>query len=356
MKNQNPSRRRFTVWLGLASITLVTAIGTVIFQSQAPESASSPNFSALQAPERKAGSLGDAAEGTSKTTAWLGALQDAFNGLVKGGDPSNSLANTPRERQAANSVPTGGRRSVLAPKGVPTGETLPIAGLNADADKGPVVKLDPVNTRDWKNLKEGDVLALPTASGDLLDGTVNVAQQEGAWSRIGGELADGKGSFSLNTNGQEVAGMILLPELGVGYKIEMDGPDAILVERRLSTLVCFPAVTSTKTAATDGVARKAVAAAISVPVINTRPGAKGVIFVDFDGESVTDPVWNNGKTINAAPSTLTSQQMSEALAISAQDYAPFDITLTTDSALYAATPAGRRMHVVVTPTDSAAPG
>ncbi|NBV32372.1 MAG: hypothetical protein EBR81_00845, partial [Proteobacteria bacterium] len=124
-----------------------------------------------------------------------------------------------------------------------------------------------MSARDWKNLQEGDVLALPTVSGDSLDGTVNVAQQDGAWSRIGGELADGKGSFSLNTNGQEVAGMILLPELGVGYKIEMDGTDAILVERRLSTLVCSPAVTSTKTAATDGVARKAVAAAISVPVI-----------------------------------------------------------------------------------------
>ncbi|NBV32371.1 MAG: hypothetical protein EBR81_00840 [Proteobacteria bacterium] len=119
MKNQNPTRRRFTVWLSLASITLVAAIGTVIFQSQAPESASSPNDSALQTPERKAGSLGESAEGTSKTTAWLGALQDAINGLVNGGNSSNSFANTPRVGQSANSARTGGRRAVLALKGTP---------------------------------------------------------------------------------------------------------------------------------------------------------------------------------------------------------------------------------------------
>jgi hypothetical protein len=106
----------------------------------------------------------------------------------------------------------------------------------------------------------------------------------------------------------------------------------------------------------DGVARKAVAAAITVPVLSTRPGAKGVVYVDFDGESVTDPDWNGGRTINAAPMNFTAAQVDQVLAISAQDYAPFDVTFTTDRALYNATPVGARMRVIVTPTDTAAPG
>lgn len=356
MKNRNHRPRRFTQLLGLATITLATAIGTVIFQNQPPQTASSLEVSAVQAPEQNATGLDVGA--ASKTSTLLGAIKNAFNTLLNGGNASSTVAGSPtlRGATAAGATPTGGPRRMLAVKGAPLGETLPIAGLNADADKGRVVKLDPVDAREWKNLQEGDVFALPTVAGDLLEGTVNVVQEDGGWARVGGALADGKGSFSLNTNGEEVSGMILLPELGMGYKIERDGTDFLLVERRLSTLVCFPAVISTRTAITDGVARKAVAAAINVPVINTRPGAKGVIFVDFDGESVTDPVWNNGRTINAAPSTLSNDQISQVLAICAQDYAPFDITLTTDSALYAATPSGRRMHVVVTPTDSAAPG
>ncbi len=274
--------------------------------------------------------------------------------------PSTGPAAQPSGHPPSNTAKSSVHPVVLlTPKGSPAGEILPPPSSNPDADKGRVVKLDATKAKSWAKLKQGDAVTLPTASGETLEGTVNVVQQDGAWLRMGGLLADGKGSFSLNTNFDQVAGMMLLPQDGIGYQIQMDGPELILVERRLSSLVCFPAPKATSAmAASDNAARNSVAAAVVVPMINTRPGARGVIYVDFDGESVTDPLWtsrNEGRTINAAPSLLTSEQITQVLNNASQDWAPFDISLTTDASLYAATSPGLRMHVVVTPTDTAAP-
>jgi hypothetical protein len=286
------------------------------------------------------------------------ASTDLLSSLSPSGDSTRggSAKSAKNEAPAASGV-TGARVALLTAVGAPSGEVLPPAGQNPDADKGRVVKLDASRLKAWAQLKQGDALALPSPSGEELEGTVNLVQEDGAWLRMGGSLANGKGTFSLNTNFNDVSGMILLPQEGVGYQIQMDGPQLILVERRMSSLVCFPAPkTSGALAASDNVARQAVPAALVIPSINTRPGARGVIYVDFDGESVTDPVWNAGRTINAAPSALSSDQIALVLKNAAQDWAPFDVTLTTDAALYAATLPGLRMRAIVTPTDTAAPG
>ena len=95
-----------------------------------------------------------------------------------------------------------------------------------------------------------------------MEGAVNVVQLDNGWIRVGGELKGHEGSFSLNTNGSEVFGRILFPGIGVGYTIRMDAGTPVLVETRLSTLVCYPGMNPQAAAATsDGVARKAVAAA-----------------------------------------------------------------------------------------------
>jgi len=242
--------------------------------------------------------------------------------------------------------------------GQPSGSPLVAAGANPDADKGRVATLSSVDLPKWSRLHAGDIIQLPGFDGtEPMEGAVNVVQLDNGWIRVGGELTEHQGSFSLSTNGSEVYGRILLPSSGVGHTIRMDAGTPVLVESRLSTLVCYPGMNPQAAAVTsDGVARKAVAAAITVPVINTRPGARGIIYVDFDGESVTDPDWNGGRTINAAPMNFTAEEVAQVLAISSQDFAPFDVTFTTDRALYDATPAGARMRVIVTPTDTAAPG
>lgn len=336
MKTQNKPTQ-FTKWISCAAVAVFFgSIGYLV-------------SSKLGAPSQldagpKAGrpDSGDALENGSQAAS--GARPAAAN-TSPGGKTGTAAMVSPKAK------------ALLGVKGAPAGTPMLAAGMNPDSDKGRVLKLDSASARKWGALKAGDIVSLPTASGEPIEGTISLVQEDGAWLRLGGFLSDGQGTFSLNTNFNDVSGMVLLPDSGVGYQIQMDGQDVVLVERRMSTLVCYPTSRGvTEMAAADVPARPAGAQVQTVPVINTRPGAKGVIFVDFDGETVTQNVWNGGRTIAAAPSSLTNDQIAQVLNIAAQDWTPFNVTLTTDAALYDATPAGLRMHVVVTPTDTAAPG
>ena len=244
---------------------------------------------------------------------------------------------------------------LFAVQGPPLGAPLLAkGGVNSDTEKGRVLVMESAKTRNWTALKAGSRLALPMVSGDLVEGVVNLSLVDNGWVRIGGELADGTGTFSLSASEDEVAGVILMPSLGVGYQIVQDGGAVLLVERRLTSLICAGSEISGGTLTSTGTVT--LTTRKDVPLINTRPGAKGVIFADFAGASITDPSWNGGRTIVAAPSTATPSSITSIVKAVAEDFAPFDLTVTTDPDLYAATPAGLRMRAVVTPTITAAPG
>lgn len=255
-----------------------------------------------------------------------------------------------------------GGKLILPRKGTVQGHPLLPSVGGATEDKGRVVKLDRSALKELALLKEGAHVLLPSVDGGELDGTVHLVMQDGAWVRVGGTLPDGKGTFSLGTNFDEVGGSILLPELGMGYEIRTDvSGDVLMVERRLGALVCWPGLPAEPSlAAAEAVMDYSTNVAISqggtVPEINTRPGAKGLLYLDFDGEVVTDPSWNGGRTINATPSTLSADQIREVVARVAEDYAPFDLAISTVRSDYDKAPVGRRMRLIVTPTNTAAPG
>lgn len=77
--------------------------------------------------------------------------------------------------------------------------------------------------------------------------------------------------------------------------------------------------------------------------LHSRPGAKRTIFVNFLGATLTNTVWNNSSgqsTINAAPfdldgmpSSFSSTELQRVQAIwqrVAEDFAPFDVNVTTE--------------------------
>ena len=94
------------------------------------------------------------------------------------------------------------------------------------------------------------------------------------------------------------------------------------------------------------------------PILNSNPSSPFVIYCDFDGEVVTHPLWNDGNTINAAP----HPRADDAVFVTrvwdrvSEDYAPFNINVTTDRAVYDSSAESRRVMCVITPTDLAAPG
>jgi hypothetical protein len=87
-----------------------------------------------------------------------------------------------------------------------------------------------------------------------------------------------------------------------------------------------------------------------VPIYSSSPSAPAVILLDFDGHNVSGTSWNYNGPIDAAPSGLNSDQITEIYNRIAEDYRPFNINVTTDPAKYTAASATRRMRVIFTTT------
>lgn len=86
-------------------------------------------------------------------------------------------------------------------------------------------------------------------------------------------------------------------------------------------------------------------------LLHSRPGSQRVIYLDFDGETVTGTAWNNsatyatGTTIDAEPydtdgvagfSDTEKEAIQDTWRRVAEDYAPFDVDITTQDPGYAA--------------------
>ncbi len=89
------------------------------------------------------------------------------------------------------------------------------------------------------------------------------------------------------------------------------------------------------------------------PVKVTSGGSSSggsVILLDFDGQKISGTSWNWNGDIIAAPANLTAAQIEEIFQRVANDYSPFNITVTTDEAVYAAANVNKRTRVVLTET------
>jgi hypothetical protein len=88
------------------------------------------------------------------------------------------------------------------------------------------------------------------------------------------------------------------------------------------------------------------------PLLNSYPAAAPTIYLDFDGHTVTGTQWNTSGPIVCGPSNLNSSQIEAVYDRMSEDYRPFNINITTDSAKYLAAPANRRMRLIFTISSS----
>ena len=224
-----------------------------------------------------------------------------------------------------------------------------VHGRTADVDSGALASL--------ADVREGDVVSIPTFDGEL-QGVVEVAivDEDGA-RRVGGPV-DGdrsKGWFSFGYDGARATGLVRLNAEKLAYQIEPAATGRYqLVERPLADLMCLslPTFAAAPAVAAPRV-RAAAAAPVVTPILNSRPAAAAQLFMDFDGENVNDPDWGR---INATPSPLTAVQRTDVFRRVRDDFLQFNINVTTDLAKYNAALPGLRMRCIVTTVDTAAPG
>ena len=220
---------------------------------------------------------------------------------------------------------------------------------------GRMAEIDPRTFASLSSLKAGDSVRIPLMDGETAEGVVNLVQPgRGGWVRIGGALTGEKaGSFAIGSNGSQVGGIIQLKRERIAYEMELqeDGR-TLLLEKSVPDVVCDPMPRVDNNAAWS-VATGPVAA---VPILNSRPTAVAQLYLDFDGEVVNDPLWNNGNTINAQAYNLSAAEITAVFNRVKEDFWPFNINVTTDVTKYTNAAVGQRMRCIITPTNTAAPG
>ena len=90
--------------------------------------------------------------------------------------------------------------------------------------------------------------------------------------------------------------------------------------------------------------------AFSLPALNSLPSARATIYLDFDGQLVTNAYWKSGTPFLCDPAGMTDAQVTEIFNRVAEDYRPFDINITTDENKFLAAPLSSRIRIIVTPT------
>jgi hypothetical protein len=73
-----------------------------------------------------------------------------------------------------------------------------------------------------------------------------------------------------------------------------------------------------------------------------------VILLDFDGQAVSGTMWNTSGTITCAPANLNAEEAATVLQRVIADFAPFNVIVTMDEAVYNAANPYKRIRVIVT--------
>ncbi|WP_299223504.1 PKD domain-containing protein [uncultured Aquimarina sp.] len=160
-------------------------------------------------------------------------------------------------------------------------------------------------------------------------------------------------TFALFKTKNQIEGTLVLRNEKTGYKIFTNDLGKVYIEEvDINSLVCidFKASQEEDNADTNSVFSK------MAPQLESLPGAPGIVYLDFDGEVVSETIWASGGTINAQSPNFSDQKIIEIWKIMAEDFRPFNINITTNRAIYEAAPKDRRTMAIFTPTDSAAPG
>jgi hypothetical protein len=288
----------------------------------------------------------------------------------------SDLQNFTKEDSEIKSSPS--QQNTPLSQGLFSIEVLPSASLSALAKKAQTKDdssvpsrnvyrraiFKPISAQHLRSLSVGSPVTLPLFDGVVAQGHVvlNRAAFAGEPAAISGKIeAPFAGSFAIVED--PVLGLMgfVLPEQGeTAYEIESDnGGNSYLDEIPKGDLVCspYPAHPSFRPAARAAVSSgtRSAGTQAAVPVLRSRVNAKGVLYLDFDGAVVTDPRWASGATINALPSGLSNEKITDIWKVMAEDFRPFDVNVTTVESDYNNGKIGSRMRCIFTPTVDAAP-
>lgn len=212
------------------------------------------------------------------------------------------------------------------------------------------------------HLSVGDELALNLPSFQLIGRTQSI-HVEGSVTNLGIDLDNGLGRavFAIHKEGR-IRGSILLNGRAEAYQIKGQyGEPLEITDTTVSSLLCaptgatYPLINNAGFPAVNANPRQSIAFAqanFTQIALSSLPSSEYVIYIDFDGDTITHPWWNDGNTIDAAPHPQAANDSWVTVVWQrvAEDFAPFNINVTTDRAVFNNAEVSKRVICVVTPT------
>ncbi len=211
-----------------------------------------------------------------------------------------------------------------------------------------------------EELKEGELVTFPLEAGAELAARVDRVLAEQGRHTVSGRLAQGaRGSFVISRiSGAGVTGQVLDQDRVLAYEFKQNSGRVVMAKLPLGEVVCEGIPLEPNHI--KPIAGAEPRGARAIPALDSKPNAVGVLYLDFDGETVTDPMWNGGVTIVAQPAVMagrpiTAAQIADVWERVAEDFSPFNVSVTTIRSRYDNAPVGNRMRCIQTPTNDAAP-
>ncbi len=220
----------------------------------------------------------------------------------------------------------------------------------------------------------GKVASFPLPGGRVAAGSVEILRRDakGVVQMQGRLSAPDPGFFyfereTASGTAGTLSGHVRFDKQPLAYRVEPigSGGSSALVVRRLDQVVCvgMPSVDPKRTQAAAGPqqAPQTHPTNIAIPgyqngviPLQSLPGAKAVVYLDFDGEKGPFPAWDG--IYDAAPSGASNGDIKEVWQRVAEDYQEFNVNITTDRRVFDNANPTSRQHVMITPTNTAAAG
>lgn len=184
---------------------------------------------------------------------------------------------------------------------------------------------------------------------------VNLSKKLKDSSTVYGGVANGNPDFTfqLSEKNGHISGTVINMKQKRAFEIKETESGLISEEVDIDELICIGEPEGSH----DGPVTNMMTRGCDIPDntdvyhLNSLPGAAAVIYLDFDGEYVESIWWNGGVAVDAQPMQLSDGWIYTIWQGIAEDFMPFNVTVTTDEAVYLAAPLGQKTRVIFTTTN-----
>ncbi len=141
-------------------------------------------------------------------------------------------------------------------------------------------------------------------------------------------------TFFLKGDSSGIEGKLLDHDNKLAYSIYTNNTKEVVVEEvNINREVCVmdESWLSSDNKTNQSTSNSEKRSQIAVPQLESFPGAKGVVYLDFDGEYVSGGEWG---TVDAQAAQYSEADIEKVFYIVAEDFAPFNINVTTKRDVY----------------------